>query len=71
MVEKGRYRHYKGGLYQVLGKGRNSETLEEYVVYQPLYDNEFGDDLWCRPLKMFFEDVLWQGERQPRFVRVD
>lgn len=61
----GRYRHYKGGEYEVLGVARHSETLEPVVVYKPLY-NESG--LWVRPHKMFFETIEHEGRRQPRFA---
>lgn len=64
----GRYRHYKGGEYEVLGVVRHSETLEPLVLYRPLY-NDSG--LWVRPYAMFFEDVEIGGESIPRFARVD
>jgi hypothetical protein len=63
----GRYRHYKGGEYEVVGVARHSETLEPMVVYRPLY-NESG--LWVRPHAMFFEQVEVSGQWQPRFARV-
>jgi hypothetical protein len=63
----GRYRHYKGGEYEVLGAARHSETLEPLVVYRPLYN---ASGLWVRPHGMFFEDVDHEGTRQPRFARV-
>ena len=61
----GRYRHYKGGEYEVLGVARHSETLEALVVYRPLY-NDTG--LWVRPYAMFFERGRARGPRQPRFA---
>ncbi|TFZ06033.1 DUF1653 domain-containing protein [Ramlibacter henchirensis] len=63
----GRYRHYKGGEYEVLGVARHSETEEPLVVYRPLY-NDSG--LWVRPHAMFFGDVEVDGRRQPRFVLI-
>jgi hypothetical protein len=63
----GRYRHYKGLDYQLLGVVRHSETLEPLVLYRPLYKAS-GD--WVRPYAMFFEDVVIDGIRQPRFARV-
>ena len=63
-MKRGIYKHYQGKLYQVLGVGRHSETLEEYVVYQALYD-DFG--LWLRPLAMFCEIVHTDKGDQPRF----
>ena len=63
----GRYRHYKGGAYEVLGVVRHSETLEPLVLYRALY-GETG--LWVRPHAMFFETVVVDGVAQPRFQRV-
>ena len=64
MIRPGRYRHYKGKDYEVLGCARHTETEEEYVVYRALYgDNE----LWIRPKKMFVEKVELEGKRIPRF----
>jgi hypothetical protein len=63
----GRYRHYKGGEYEVVGVARHSETLEPMVVYRPLY-NDSG--LWVRPYAMFVEQVDVAGALQPRFARV-
>lgn len=63
----GRYRHYKGHEYEVLGVVRHSETLEPLVLYRPLY-NDSG--LWVRPHAMFFEDVEIDGVRRPRFTRI-
>jgi hypothetical protein len=54
----GRYRHYKGGEYEVIGVARHSETLEPLVVYRPLY-NDSG--LWVRPHGMFFEEIEHEG----------
>lgn len=63
----GRFRHYKGGEYEVVGAARHSETLEPLVVYRPLYG---AGGLWVRPHAMFFEDVVIDGVRQPRFRRL-
>jgi hypothetical protein len=63
----GRYRHYKGGEYRVLGLARHSESLEPLVVYQALY-GEHG--LWVRPAGMFAGEVEVDGRRVGRFVRV-
>jgi hypothetical protein len=65
---RGRYRHYRGGEYEVIGAARHSETLETLVVYRPLY-NESG--LWVRPHAMFFEKIEVEGKWQPRFARID
>jgi hypothetical protein len=64
----GRYRHFKGGLYEVVGVALHSETREEMVVYRPLY-GEGG--LWVRPKRMFLESVPFNGMTVPRFERVD
>jgi hypothetical protein len=63
----GRYRHYKGNEYEVVGVARHSETHERLVVYRPLY----GDGgLWVRPLAMFLESVVVDGRPVPRFERL-
>ncbi len=63
----GRYRHYKGAEYRVLGLARHSETEEVLVVYQALY----GDHgLWVRPLAMFIETVGTLAHSEPRFTFV-
>ena len=63
----GRYRHYKGGEYEVIGVARHSETVEPMVVYRPLY-NAAG--WWVRPHAMFFEQVKVDGIMRARFERV-
>ena len=67
MLQLGRYRHYKGNEYEVIGVAKHSETLEELVVYRALY-GDFA--LWVRPLKMFLEDVEIDGKKVPRFQYV-
>lgn len=67
-VQPGRYRHYKGGLYTVIGVARHSETEELLVVYRPEYG---ARELWVRPLAMFQEAVTVDGRSQPRFAPVD
>lgn len=64
----GRYRHYKGRDYAVLGVARHSETLAPVVVYRPLYGE---GALWVRPYAMFVETVSVDGQDVPRFERVD
>lgn len=63
------YEHYKGKKYRVIGIARHSETLEELVVYEALYDSpEFGkNSLWVRPKAMFLEEVEVAGKRIARF----
>ena len=63
----GRYRHYKGGEYEVVAIVRHSETLEPLVLYRALY-GERG--LWVRPHAMFVETVVVDGQRVPRFARL-
>jgi hypothetical protein len=63
----GRYRHYKGNDYRVIGLARHSETREPLVVYQALY-GERG--LWVRPVAMFTEEIELGGKRVARFARV-
>ena len=67
-VQPGRYRHYKGKEYQVLGCARHTETEEEFVVYQALY-GERG--LWIRPKAMFLEAVQIGPKLTPRFIFVE
>lgn len=66
-LQTGKYRHYKGKEYDVIGLATHSETQEKMVVYRTLY-GEF--DLWVRPLTMFNESVEVNGELVPRFLRV-
>ncbi len=67
-ITPGRYRHFKGNEYEVLGVARHSETLEDMVVYRALY----GDGgLWVRPASMWSETVEKDGYRSPRFVPVE
>jgi len=65
VIRNGRYRHYKGNEYEVIGIASHSETEEELVVYRTLY----GDgSLWVRPLAMFLEDVVVDGQQIQRFT---
>jgi hypothetical protein len=68
MLKPGRYRHYKGQDYEVIGCARHSEMEEEFVVYRALY-GERG--LWIRPLAMFIEQVMVDGKPVPRFQRIE
>lgn len=66
-VTLGRYRHYKGGEYEVVAIARHSETLEDMVVYKALY----GDgDYWVRPLSMWSEVVCVDGKPVLRFTKI-
>lgn len=64
-LKTGRYRHYKGKEYTVLGIARHSETEEELVVYRKEYDDR---GLWVRPKGMFLETVVVDGSPMPRFA---
>ena len=63
-IKPGRYRHFKGGEYEVIGIGKHSETLEEYVLYRALY-GEGG--YWVRPASMWNETVERDGKTYKRF----
>jgi hypothetical protein len=65
-VKIGTYRHYKGGEYRIVGVAKHSETLEDLVVYEALYDNPLSK-LWVRPAAMFAEMVEVDGKFVPRF----
>ena len=64
----GLYRHYKGGMYEVIGTARHSETRETMTVYRALYG---AHGLWVRPAAMFTEQVVIDGMLQPRFQRAN
>ena len=67
-VKPGRYRHYKGNEYTVLGVAKHSETLEPMVVYRA----EYGErGLWVRPAGMFAETVTVNGVTVPRFAYLE
>jgi hypothetical protein len=67
-IKLGIYKHAKSGKeYRVVGVAKHSETLEDIVVYEALYENELSK-IWVRPLKMFTEEVEINGEKTPRFV---
>ncbi|NQY99406.1 MAG: DUF1653 domain-containing protein [Bdellovibrionales bacterium] len=70
IVAGGVYQHYKGPKYKVIDTVRHSESLEELVLYECLYENELGK-LWVRPLKMFGETVEINGVTTPRFKLVE
>jgi cyclomaltodextrinase / maltogenic alpha-amylase / neopullulanase len=67
MIKPGKYKHYKGKEYEVIGVGKHSETLEDLVVYKALY----GDgQIWIRPLSMFNEEVEVNSKKIPRFQHI-
>lgn len=70
-VPRGIYEHYKGQRYRVLNTVRHSETLEELVLYECLYENDRGK-FWVRPKAMFLETVTTtDGTEKPRFRMVE
>ena len=64
----GQYRHFKGNLYDVIGKVRHSETQEQMVLYRALYGE---DGLWVRPYQMFFGTIEREGQEFKRFEYVN
>ena len=67
-IKLGIYRHFKGNMYEVIGIAKNSETLEETVVYRALY----GDGgLWVRPASMWNETVVKDGKEFKRFEFIE
>ncbi len=69
-IEKGRYRHYKGNEYEVMGVAFHTETLEPLVVYKAL-EYKKGAEFWVRPYAMFFDQVIVTGKSVPRFEKID
>lgn len=68
-VKLGKYQHFKGQFYEVIGVGKHTETAEELVFYRALYDSsEFGNNaLWARPKEMFLGTKEVDGQEVPRF----
>ena len=66
-IKLGKYRHFKGMEYEVVGIAKHSETLAPMVVYRALY-GERG--LWVRPAEMWQESVTRDGKTQPRFTYI-
>ncbi len=66
-IRPGKYRHFKGGEYEVLFVARHSETQELMVVYRALYGEQ---EIWVRPAVMWNETVVHNGVSQPRFAFV-
>ena len=67
IIPLGKYRHFKGGEYEVIAIAKHSETLEAMVIYRALYGN---GDFWVRPLSMWSETVVHEGKTVPRFVYI-
>lgn len=68
MLKLGKYQHYKGNIYEVIGVATQSETMEAMVVYRSTAGEE---KLWVRPLNVFLEEVEVDGEVKPRFVFIN
>ncbi len=64
-LKPGKYRHFKGGEYELIGIAKHSETLEPMVVYRTLYGEQ---GLWVRPAHMWTEEVNREGYKGPRFI---
>ena len=69
-IKLGIYQHHKGMKYRVLGVAKHSETLEDLVVYEALYDNKVSK-IWVRPLEMFLDKIEKDGELINRFEFVE
>lgn len=67
-IQLGRYRHFKGNEYEVIGLAKHSETLEDMIVYRALY-GDYG--LWVRPAAMWQEEISREGKTFKRFERID
>ncbi|SNT93398.1 hypothetical protein SAMN06297421_102178 [Aristaeella hokkaidonensis] len=67
-IRPGRYRHFKGKEYEVIGIARHSETEEAMVVYRPLYTDR---GLWVRPASMWNEEIEREGKTFRRFERIE
>lgn len=68
-LEKGRYRHYKGNEYEIIGLAYQTETLEPLVLYKAV-EHKKGAEFWARPYTMFFNNVTVDGKTVPRFERL-
>lgn len=66
VVIGGIYRHYKNKRYRVLSLAKHTETLEDLVVYEALYENQLST-VWVRPTAMFLESISVEGYSGPRF----
>ncbi len=67
-LKPGKYRHFKGGEYELLGVATHSESLEPMVVYRALYG---AGGLWVRPAAMWTEQVQREGYCGPRFIYIE
>ncbi len=67
-IKLGKYRHFKGNEYEVLGFAKDSETGEQVVIYRAVYGER---EVWVRPAKMWLETVERDGQTYPRFTYVE
>lgn len=67
-IKQGKYRHFKGNEYEVLYIAKNSETLEDTVVYRALYGE---GEVWVRPASMWNEEIVRDGKRVKRFTFIE
>ncbi len=67
-IKLGKYRHFKGNEYEVIGIAKNSESLEDTVVYRALYGE---NGLWVRPASMWNEIIERDGKRFKRFELIE
>ncbi len=66
------YRHYKGQKYRVLHVGHHTETNDKLIVYQQLYENKYPYGyVWCRPIDMFNEEIVYENKKQKRFELIE
>lgn len=66
-MKKGLYKHFKGGIYELIGVANHSETMEEMVVYKSVENNR----LWVRPFSMWDEEVVFEGKKVKRFELIN
>jgi hypothetical protein len=68
-IKLGKYQHFKGKYYEVIGIAKDSEDpTKEFVVYKALYE---GSQIWIRPKQMFLETVIVEGKEVPRFKFIE
>lgn len=72
-IKLGKYKHYRGDIYEVIGIAKNADTKEEFVVYRGLYDSkEFGKNpLWIRTLEKFLEPSMVNNKKVERFKYIE
>ena len=66
-IKLGKYRHFKGIEYEVIGFGKHSETLEDMVIYKALYGE---GEIWLRPISMWDEEITRDGKTFKRFTYI-